>query len=222
MLFALGSGGPAAKTAVAGNKAALALLTANAGAAVLRSNQDSPAIALPGPEEPEAVTTELPLDQAKRIVASLSHGSMGDIVVTQTPRGPAIIAIHEETNSGKTHFFAIERRGSAYRVTGRGLLDTPKFRGRKWTVEKVSAREDNRHQLLFTGIGVAAQPGLRLVLYDPAAGADYSLTVGTDRRTGRARNLEWSDNLADSRVAAYRVVLRERMQKIIAQPMDDQ
>jgi hypothetical protein len=108
----------------------------------------------------------------------------------------------------------MERRGSDYRLTDRGSLDTPNFRARKWTAEKVDAGGDGRNQILFTGIGFNSDADLRLVLYDPFTRQSYSLTVETDSRTGKTRRLQWSENTADSRVAAYRVVLRQKARTI--------
>jgi serine/threonine protein kinase len=222
MLLALGYGGPAAEMASSKDKPAVDLLARSSAADVVSpgSATDNHKIAAPATAteaKPPAATVSL--DQARSIVASHSHGSIGDVAVTETVRGPAIIAIHDETKAGKTHFFMMERRGSSYRVTDRGALDTSDFHGRQWTVEKVNANGDNRNQVVFTGISAAKQPGLRLVLYDPAARADYSLSIETDSRTGRTRRMEWSDNIADSRVAAYRVVLREKARTIIGNGM---
>lgn len=225
MLLVLSYGGPAAEMASSKGKPGTDLLTQSSASQVV-----APATATDSREGP--VTTPVAevkpamaavsLDQARSIVASLSHGSIGDLAVTQTARGPAIVAIHDETRAGKTHFFTMERRGSSYRITDRGALDTPDFHGKQWTIERVNANGDNRNQVVFTGIGAARRPGLRLVLYDPGARADYSLNIETDSRTGRTRRMEWSENMADSRVAAYRVLLREKARTIIANGLHGQ
>ncbi|MCU1265510.1 MAG: hypothetical protein JWM21_1828 [Acidobacteria bacterium] len=224
MLLALGYGGPAAEMASPKDKPAVDLLSESSAAEIVRPRNTtdgtnpmaSPATAL----NPPAATVSL--EQARSVVASLSRGSIADVAVVSTVRGPAIVAIHDEPKAGRTHFFMMERSGSNYRVTDRGALDTPDFRGRKWKIEKVNAYSDNRNQLVFTGISAAGHSGLRLVLYDPAARVDYSLRVETDNRTGRTRHLEWSENMADSRVAAFRVVLREKAQKVIGEGLHGQ
>jgi len=109
----------------------------------------------------------------------------------------------------------MERRGPIFRIADRGPLDTSGFHARSWVAEKVNARDDGRNQVLFAGISVNRNPALRLVLYDPRTRQGYSLSIETDSRTGQTRRLQWSQNTADSRVAAYRVVLRERARAII-------
>ncbi|MDQ2856674.1 MAG: serine/threonine protein kinase [Acidobacteriota bacterium] len=216
LLLALGYGGPAAEMASPKDKPTVDLLARSSAAGLVSPGTTTDSHENGVPAKNPIPVPDVSLDQARSIVASHSHGSIGDVAVAQTVRGPAIVAIHDETKAGKTHFFTMERRGSSYRVTDRGALDTSDFHGKQWTVEKVNANGDNRNQLVFTGISAAKQPGLRLVLYDPGARADYSLNIETDSRTGRTRHMEWSDNIADSRVAAYRVVLREKAQAIIA------
>jgi tRNA A-37 threonylcarbamoyl transferase component Bud32 len=218
LLLALGYGGPAAEMAAARGKAMLdpAGLSSAASATSQGNPTDYREVAtLPAAAVRRSPVT-LSLDQARGILASRLHGLIGDVAVAQTARGPAIVAVHEETNSGNTHFFVMERRGSNYRVTNRGSLDTASFRGSTWIAEKVNANGDSRSQVLFTGISADRQPGLRLVLYDPGTREGYSLSIETDRRTGQTRRMQWSNNVADSRVAAYRVVLRERARMIIA------
>jgi serine/threonine protein kinase len=158
--------------------------------------------------------TDLSLDQARRIIRPVSHGALGDLAVVQTAAGPAVVAIHDESKSGKTHFFMMERRGPGYRITDRGPLDVEHFRGQKWTAERVDAGGDGRNQVLFTGIG-ANMNGLRLVLYDPRTRQSYSLRVETDALTNQTRRLEWSENSADSSLAAYRVALREKARALL-------
>jgi serine/threonine protein kinase len=214
LLLALGYGGPAAETASPRDTARVDLAGRWSAASV--DSQGSPT---DDRADVKLGPVTISLDQAREILASRSHGLIGDVAVAQTVRGPAMVAIHEETKSGNTHFFVMERRGSNYRVTDRGSLDTASFRGSKWTAEKVDAGGDSGNQVLFTGISADRQSELRLVLYDPGTRESYSLSIETDRRTGQTRRMQWSENVADSRVAAYRVVLRERARMIIAAGM---
>ncbi len=209
MLLALGYGGPAAESAAARNRPAddESLVVR----ATTEDRKDSPVAGDLNTRESAAIS----LEQARSIVASFSHGSPSEVAVAKTTRGSAIVAIHQETKPGKSHFFAIERRGPAYRISDRGLLDTAKFRGPEWTIEQVSVNEDNRSQILFTSEGVADHPRLRLVLYDPEARVKYSLNVDAKRHAGGPGQLEWSGNMADSSVAAYRVMLREKARTML-------
>ena len=218
LLLAVGYGGPAAEMASPGGKALTDLAEKSSAASF--ASQSNPAdnrehTAITPAAESKSNPVTLTQDQARSIVGALAHGSIGDMAVAQTVRGPAIVAIHDESKSGKTYFFVMERRGLSYRITDRGPLDTASFRGRKWLAERVDANGDSRSQILFSGISADRHPALRLVLYDPGTREDYSLNIETDNRTGRTRGMQWSKNMADSRVAAYRVVLREKARTII-------
>jgi serine/threonine protein kinase len=215
LMLALGYSGPAAESASPPNGPnGIATKIAGQSVATLawpgnQRNQRSQA----GTGDNNAPFSVLTLEQARRIVAPLSNNMAAEVVVAQTARGPAIIAVHDESKSG-THFFAMERRGTDYRLTDRGSLDTPNFRARRWTTEKVDAGGDGRNQILFTGIAANSDSDLRLVLYDPGTRQSYSLRVETDSRTGQTHRLRWSENTADSRVAAYRVVMRQKARTI--------
>ena len=109
----------------------------------------------------------------------------------------------------------MERRGSTFRITDRGGLDTSTFRARRWEAEKVSVNDDARNQVLFYGINNYRNPTLKMILYDPEARKAYSLSIETDARSGHTRKSQWSDNAADSRVAAYRVLMRDKAKGIL-------
>ena len=217
LLFALGYGGPAAEMASSADKASADFaLRSSVAETAAPTNQpvsryrDAAAAA----SEVKPSLPALSLDQARRIVAPHSNGALGDLAVARTAGGSAVVAIHDESKSGKTHFFVMERRGSGYRVTDRGPLDMPNFRATKWTAEKVDVAGDGRNQILFTGISADTHSGFRLVLYDPGTRESYSLRIETDKRTGRTRRMHWSGNTADSRAAAYRVALREKARTV--------
>jgi serine/threonine protein kinase len=220
LLLALGYAGPAAEMA-APNRKALADLADTSTALSVVSSKNS------GGKDKAAETSATPslinkarpanlsLDQA-RTIATRSDESITDVVVAQTARGAAILAIQDANKSGQTDFLMMERRGSTFRVSDRRQLDTAGFRARRWIAEKVSAHDDGRNQVLFSGVSTNRNPALRLVLYDPGTRQAYSLGIETDSRTGQTRSMQWSDNTADSRVAAYRVVLREKAKAILA------
>jgi hypothetical protein len=214
LLLALAYGGPAAETASKSN--ALNDLANRSTAAITSSNvpatnaNSSPTTAGAKPR-PASLT----LDQAKSIVAARTDELMSDLVVAQTARGAAILGIQEAAGSKLTGFFMMERRGPGFHVTARGLLDSTTFRARRWMVEKVSAKDDGRNQVLFSAINSNRNPMLKLVLFDPDKRQAFSLSLETDSRSGQTRRMQWSDNTADSRVAAYRVLLRDKARTII-------
>ena len=216
LLLVLAYGGPAAETAARASLAGgvrSAVPQPAAGAAA------EPARFVEAVDRQPTSVAALSLDQARRIAASHSHNAVGEVTLTETPEGPAIIAIHDESETGKTHFFVLRRRGSGYRVTDRGSLDVPNFSVRKWKAETVDAGGDGQTQVLFTGInhgGNQQNPGIRVVLYDPRARQTYSLRVEADALTGRVRRMRWSGN-ASMADAAYRVALRDKARALLSE-----
>jgi len=213
LLLALGYAGPAGETAGSKTLSEIAnKSTASLSGVAVPSDKPASRETAP-PAKPRPVT--LSLDQAKSIVSSRKERNVTDVIVAQTLKGLAILAIQEDAKSGQTDFFVMERRGLTFRVTERGALDTALFRSRRWDAEKLSMNGDSRNQILFSALNDYRNPALRLVLYDPDSRQSYSLAIETDRRTGQTRRLQWSDNTADSRVASYRVMLRDRARAMI-------
>jgi len=162
----------------------------------------------------------LSLEQAKSIVSARSNEVMNDVVITQATTGPAILAMQQDSSTGLANFLMMERKGQSFRVTDREPLDTTHFRARSWNLEKVSVRDDGRNQILFSGISNPVRyPSIRVVLYDPFVRQGYSLMVETDSRTGKTRRMQWSENSADSKVAAYRVALRDKARLLMTRGM---
>ena len=222
LLLALGYAGPAAEMAAPKEKllsdlaekataASVAAPGSNNAASSMREKASSASSA----NQPRPIN--LSSDQARNIVATRSDELVSGVAVTQTNRGLAILAIQDHGKSGQASYLMVEGRGKTFRITDRGALDTPTFRARKWNVDKVSVNDDGRNQVVFSGFNSARHPGLRLVLYDPARREAYSLAIEIDRRTGQTRRLQWSNNAIDSRVAAYRVLLREKARTLIGQ-----
>src|SRR5436190_11977155 len=199
LLLALGYGGPAAEMAGPKQKTltdladrAAALSVANEAAADNIKERGVGASLIPATSnKPRPIN--LSLEQARNIVSTRADDLVSDVVVAQTLRGLAIVAIQDESASHQASFFMMERRGPNFRLTGRGPLDTSNFHARKWRVEKVSANDDGRNQVPFSGVSTARHPGLRLLLYDPDKRQGYSLVIETDSRTGQTRRMQWSD-----------------------------
>jgi serine/threonine protein kinase len=219
LLLVLAYGGPAAETAAPQSKASFA----GSGRSPLTqpgaTAPAEPARFIETVERRPSSMVALSLDQAQRIAASHSRGEIGEVTVMQTAEGPAIIAIQDESRTGKTGFLVLRHRGAGYRLTDRGSLDVSNFSERKWTAETVDTEGDGRNQVLFTGIsrGVDQQlPGVRVVLYDPRARQSYSLRIEVDPLTGGVQRMHWSSNssMAD---AAYRVALRDKARGLLSE-----
>ena len=214
LLLVLGYSGPAAKMA-SQSKAALAPAAAMTTVAKDDSRTETNALREISNRSSASATT-LSVEQARRIVASKSPGEIGELAIARNSDGAAIVAVHDEGKRGTTHFFVMERRGSGYRIVDRGPLDTPGFRGRKWTAQTVDADGDGRNQVLLASASDEEEDlGLRLVIYDPVTRGTYSLRIETDHRTGKARRVHWSNNSATFDAAPYRVALREKARAML-------
>lgn len=155
--------------------------------------------------------SSLSTERARAIVEALNHGSIGEISILRTKRGPALAAIHEERQRGTTHFFLLEKHGRTFRVVARGPLDSPDFRHGQWSVETIDADDDGFHEVLFTGNGAKGKPSVsRLILYVPKTRETYSLLVESGGTSGNARFAVWSANASSIESAPYRVALREK------------
>jgi hypothetical protein len=218
LLLVIGSSGRVAETASSETKAALAGNPRSSAAQPALIVAAPPARFLDASDRKANPGSTLSLEQARKVATSLTQGEVGDVAVMQTADGPAIIAIHEESKTGSTHFFVLKRRGSVYRVTDRGSLDLPNFHVSRWTAETVDAGGNGHNQVLFTGINRSGKQsaGIRVVLYDPQTRETYSLRIEADPRTGRASRVHWSDN-SPMAAAAYRVAIRDKVRAILAE-----
>ena len=219
LLLVLAYGGPAAETAASQSSASFAGSMRPPLAQPVATATGEPARFIETIDRTPISKVALSLDQAQRIAAAHLRGVIGAVTVMQTAQGPAIIAIHDQSRTGKTDFSVLRRRGAGYRLTDRSPLDVPDFSVRKWTAETVDADGDGRKQVLFTGInrgGYQQIPGVRVVLYDPLARQAYSLRIEADPVTGRVRRMHWSGNssMAD---AAYRVALRDKARSLLSE-----
>jgi predicted Ser/Thr protein kinase len=219
LLLLLAYGGPAAETAATQSSAVLAGGLRNPAPQPTASSEVPPARFLEAVDRNPSAAAVLSLEQARKIAAAHANNAIGEVAVIQTTEGPAIIAIHDEGDPGKTHFFVLRQRGPGYRISDRGVLDVPNFSVRRWHAETIDAGGDGQTQILFTGIsrGESQQaPGVRAVLYDPEARQSYSLRVEADPFTGRAKRMHWSGNSSLAE-AAYRVALRDKVRALLSE-----
>jgi predicted Ser/Thr protein kinase len=220
LLLVLGYRGETAENAATRDSASMAKETGGATQADSGLRADEKVDATLKAANTKSAETELPtstipsIEEARRIAASVSHGSIGDIAVMPTAAGPAIVAIHDEHQTGTTHFFMMERRGSGYHVAARGSLDKPDFRGAKWKTETLDADGDGQPEVLFTGTNASNDDSaIRLVLYVPQSRQTYSVRVATDHR-GRPQRLMWSANTSTPEGEPYRKALTRRARAI--------
>ena len=212
---------------VAFNMAMVAVVLVMLSAALLvwaRSGQSARKVAAPGKvvsnvsrdsvarSAPQVIKPILSPNAARRIAAKVSnHGYISEARVVRTESGPAIVAVHNERQVGRTHLFMMERKGTRYRVTGQAPLDTEGFRGAHWTAEVLDADGDGYEEVLCTGADARNDPfSRRLVLYVPRERQAFSLRVGLDGRESNAARVLWSSNAATENAKPYRSTLRQR------------
>src|SRR5256885_1439265 len=64
-----------------------------------------------GANPPLVVPQPISLDAARRLVSAASHDPIGDVRIVQTPRGPALVALHDERREGTSHLSVMEQKG---------------------------------------------------------------------------------------------------------------
>ena len=180
------------------------------------SSKDEPVVAAGGAasqikESPTTLRRPTALDAARQVVSSISHGSAGDVRIVQTGRGAAILALQDQRRAGTSHLLLMERRGARYLVTARAPLDTPGFRGARWTAESVDLDGDGREEVLYTGTNArGSASSYRLVLYVPRKRESYILSAEDAGRGKKPARLRWSPNALTRKAATYRTALLRR------------
>ncbi|MGH8525158.1 MAG: serine/threonine-protein kinase, partial [Gammaproteobacteria bacterium] len=172
--------------------------------------QDTTTLRTPKAQTVAGLSTVSP----RQVISTLVPGTIASMQVVQTRSGLAMVALSEGRKTGTTHFFALEKRGDAYRVSNRGQLDTTDFRRAYWTSEKVDVDEDGYDEVLFTGTRAESLSGYRLVLYVPKSHKTYSLLVETRGR--KPLRALWSANLLKANQTRYRDLLRRRVNGMLA------
>jgi predicted Ser/Thr protein kinase len=168
-----------------------------------------------GAGAPVQIPPTLSLDQARRIVDNIAHGSVTDVRVVRKGNASAIISIHDEHRAGTTHLFMVERAGARFRITGRAGLDAEDFRGASWTAENLDADGDGSDDVLYTGTGAKGRAvGYRLVLYVPRTRQAYWLRIKNSPQVEKTLRAEWSPNALKRAAAPYRTVLQQRARMI--------
>jgi tRNA A-37 threonylcarbamoyl transferase component Bud32 len=165
-----------------------------------------------GAGAPVKVPLALTLDEARRVVDDLAHGSVTDVRLVRKGReASAIIAIHDEHRAGTTHLFMMERTGGRYRITGRAPLDAENFRGATWTAETVDADGDGSEEVLYTGANAKGRAaGYRLMLYVPRTRQSYWLRIEGAAAGAKVVRATWSENALRRAATLYRTALQQR------------
>jgi hypothetical protein len=205
LLFVFGYGGESAKKEVPRDL----ISAADAKSTEVKS------ASVKSPDARAANSTKLSLDEARRITSSISHGSIGDVAIVQTPAGLGIVAIHNEPRKGTTHFFIMEQRGARYGVSARGPLDNSDFRGATWKAETLNGDGDGLMEVLFTGTNASGRASdFRLVLYVPQTRQTYSLEAVY--HGAKRPHMIWSSNASKADADPYRRLLFSRAKSIHA------
>ncbi len=177
------------------------------------------ATATPAPAKPSA-SALLSLESARRFVESVSHhGAVSDVRVVRDGNDSAIVALHDERESGTTHLFEMERQGRSYRVSAHAPLDIPNFNGAKWSSETVDADADGCEEVLFTGTRARGDvSGFRLVLYCPRTHKTYVMRVETESHGRRLQQprVTWSPSASERNAQNYRAALMTRARAILS------
>jgi serine/threonine protein kinase len=129
-----------------------------------------------------------------------------------------VAAIYQEHPAGASYLLLMERRGARYRVATRAPLDTPDFRGTKWTAEDVVVNGDGYNGVLCTGIKRrAAGTSYKLVLYVPRTRQTYALRIERMVKSGKAiQRGRFSANLSSRAAAPYRALLQRRARHLVS------
>ena len=177
-------------------------VAATRGAAVPRENRT--------PLEP------LSLEQARKIAARFVRGSVGDLEVVDTDKGPAIVAVNNQRKAGTTTFLLLQKRDGKFRLTAQGRLDTDSFNHASWSAEIVDADEDGYQDLLFSGKDSSEGRNLRrLILFVPNDKRTYSMQMNGETTPRGTPRIQWLSNAAGTDAAPYRTTLRQKARSII-------
>ena len=155
-------------------------------------------------------------DRVRRLASTASRNSVGDVQILRTPSGPAVVGIHDESQTGTSRFFVMQKRGAGFRVSARGVLDTSSFRSSEWTAEAIDANGDGYNEVLFTGFDARGSArAYRLIVYVPGTKQLYSLQVERGRKTRKSIQFKWSANTVGPHVADYRKALLQHAKSLV-------
>lgn len=168
-------------------------------------------------ETPSPAVDQLSLEQARKIAARFTRGSVGDLEIVETDSGPAIVVVNNQRKAGKTNFLLLQQRDGKYRLSTQGRLDMEGFSHAHWNTELVDADEDGYHELLFSGRDSSEGRNLRrLVLFVPNDKRTYSMQMTGETTARGTPRIQWLSNAAGTDAAAYRTMLRQKAKSIVS------
>jgi hypothetical protein len=151
------------------------------------------------------------IDEARRILGTLSKDKLGDVKVVRIGRDAGIVALHDERREGTSHLYAVERKGGAYHVACRAMLDEPDFRGASWVAESKHVDGDDCEAIMYTGTNPRPPAlGARVLLYAPCSHRTYSMRLEPDIHKPGATRVRWSKASEAPESQAYRKALQEK------------
>lgn len=167
----------------------------------------------PPPINRPPTADRLSFEQARRITAGFSRGSIGSVQIVDTDAGAAIVAI-EKPKDG-TNFLLVEKHNGKYRVARRSSLDFKGWERASWTSEIVDADEDGYPEIMFSGKESRESRKRQLVLFVPNDRRTYSMLMTGETTANGTPRIIWLSNAAGADAAAYRTALRQKARQIV-------
>jgi serine/threonine protein kinase len=159
-------------------------------------------------------TQILSTEEADKIITEITrtteHHADG-MQIVKTPKDSALICLHNKTELGKTHMFAVERANlnSPWEISARTSLDTPEFHGASWTFEPMDADGDGFEEVIYKGMSADGMTH-KFLIYVPRTRQSYSIISATDA-SGKVTNT-LSPNALVPNGAAFRKSLEQAAQ----------
>lgn len=160
---------------------------------------------------------QLSLNQARKIAARFTRGSVGDLELVDTDAGTAIVVVDNKRKAGTTNYLLLQKRGDKFRLAAQGRLDTDGFSRAHWTAELVDADNDGYQEMLFTGKDSRERGTLkRLILFVPNEKRTYSMQMTGETTARGTPRIQWLSNAAGADAAAYRTALRQKARSLVS------
>ena len=167
-------------------------------------------------QEKPAVEARLKLDQARKIAAGLTNGTISGVQIVDTDSGTAIVAVESLRDKAKPNFVLIEKRKGKYRISMRGSLEFQGWQRATWSTELVDADEDGYQEVIFSGRETREGRRRQLVLFVPNDRRTYSMLLTGETTSTGAPRIIWLANAVGTDAAAYRTELRQRARVLVA------
>ena len=157
------------------------------------------------------------MEQARKIAARFTRGTVGDLEIVDTDSGPAIVVVNNQRRAGTTNFLLLQKRDGKFRQTSQGKLDGQGFTHASWSAELVDSDEDGYQELLFSGRDSTENRNLRrFILFVPNDKRTYSMQMTGETTPRGTPRIQWLSNAAGTEAAVYRTALRQKARAIVS------